>query len=266
VTYLNRRRLRLFVLACLAVAPATAPAQPGVSAQAQAAALERVIQGEDARNAELIREAMQGGAQRRAGIRALGRLEQPDQIRYVAPALGDGVGIRAEAAWALAQLARTPEAVAQVQALLLERAAIDAEAGLWEVWGELAAALGRLPYSTAEQVARTEAMLAEQLPSPESFADPETPAIAGAGRLARCSHARGIASAGPPPRSGRRPIRARRGSGAWRWRRWSPATRPHNRLSSARWPIAIPKCVASARRRPAPRRRCPIASCCFAER
>lgn len=191
MTYVNRRRLRLFVLACLAVAPATAPAQPGVSAQAQAAALEKVIQGEDARNAELVREAMQGGAQRRAGIRALGRLEQPDQIRYVAPALGDGAGIRAEAAWALAQLARTPEAVAQVQALLLERAAIDAEAGLWEVWGELAAALGRLPYSTAEQVARTEAMLAEQLPSPESFADPETPAIAGAVRgleaLARVS-------------------------------------------------------------------------------
>lgn len=189
MVHVKRRWLLLFVLAWVAVTPAGA--QPGVSAQAQAAALEKIIQGEDARNAEVVREAMQGGAQRRAGIRALGRLEQPEQIRYVAPALGDGVGIRAEAAWALAQLARTPEAVVQVQALLLERAAIDAEAGLWEVWGELAAALGRLPYTTAEQVARTEAVLVEQLPSPESFADPETPAIAGAVRgleaLARVS-------------------------------------------------------------------------------
>jgi hypothetical protein len=72
----------------MAVTPVVALAQPGVSPQAQAAALEKIIQGEDARNGDLIREAMQGGAQRRAGIRALGRLEQPDQIRYVAPAWG----------------------------------------------------------------------------------------------------------------------------------------------------------------------------------
>ncbi len=171
--------------------PAAAVAQSGPSSRAQAAELAQIIQGEDARNAEMIRNAMAGGAQRRAGIRALGRLEQPDQIRSVAPALGDGVGIRAEAAWALAQLARTPETVARVQDLLIERAAIDAVAGLWEVWGELAAALGRLPYTTAAQVARAEAVLVEQLPSPESFAEPETPAIVGAVRgleaLARVS-------------------------------------------------------------------------------
>ena len=117
---------------------------PPLSQQAQSAAIEKILVGEDTRNADLIREAMQEGAQRRRGIRALGRLEQPDQIRYVAPALGDGVGIRAEAAWALAQLATTPEAVVQVQGLLIERAEQDAGAGLWEVWGELAAALGRL--------------------------------------------------------------------------------------------------------------------------
>jgi hypothetical protein len=75
--------------------------------------------------------------------------------------------------------------------MLIERATIDAEAGLWEVWGELAAALGRLPYTTPEQVARTEAVLVEHLPSPESFTEPETPAVAGAVRgleaLARVS-------------------------------------------------------------------------------
>ena len=125
---------------------------------------------------------MAGGAERRRGIRALGRLEQPELIRYVAPALGDAVGIRAEAAWALAQLATTPEAVEQVQGLLIERAAQDAANGLWEVWGELAAALGRLPYVTPGQVARAEEVLVEQLPSPDSFAEPETAAISGAVR------------------------------------------------------------------------------------
>ena len=64
-------------------------------------------------------------------------------------------------------------------------------AGLWEVWGELAAALGRLPYATPEEVARAEGVLVEQLPAPESFAEPETAAVAGAVRgleaLARVS-------------------------------------------------------------------------------
>jgi hypothetical protein len=181
----------LFLLAVALATPAVSRAQPAAAREANAAALEKILIGEDRRDADLIREAMSGGAQRRAGIRALGRLEQPELIRWVAPALGDGVGIRAEAAWSLAQLARTPEAVAQVQGLLLERAQQDAGAGLWEVWGELAAALGRLPYSTAEQVARTESALVEHLPSPESFAEPETAAIAGAVRglesLARVS-------------------------------------------------------------------------------
>jgi cyclophilin family peptidyl-prolyl cis-trans isomerase/HEAT repeat protein len=183
-------RILLLVVLTLA-APGMALAQPAATREANAVALEKIIIGEDRRDPDLIREAMSGGAQRRAGIRALGRLEQPDLIRWVAPALGDGVGIRAEAAWALAQLARTPESAAQAQALLIERAAQDADAGLWEVWGELAAALGRLPYSTAGEVARTETVLVEHLPSPESFAEPETAAIAGAVRgleaLARVS-------------------------------------------------------------------------------
>jgi cyclophilin family peptidyl-prolyl cis-trans isomerase/HEAT repeat protein len=178
-------------VAVLALTPTLAWAQPGTTAQAQAAALEQILVGEDTRNPDLIREAMSGGAQRRAGIRALGRLEQPDLIRWVAPALGDGVGIRAEAAWSLAQLARTPESVAQVQTLLVERAAQDAQAGLWEVWGEIAAALGRLPYTSPEQVARAESVLAAELPSPESFAEAETAAVTGAVRgleaLARVS-------------------------------------------------------------------------------
>jgi cyclophilin family peptidyl-prolyl cis-trans isomerase/HEAT repeat protein len=191
VTLVKRRQKLRLLVAFFAFAPGFAWSQPATTATAQSAALEKILVGEDTRNPDLIREAMSGGAQRRAGIRALGRLEQPDLIRWVAPALGDGVGIRAEAAWALAQLARTPESVAQVQTLLIDRAAQDAQAGLWEVWGELAAALGRLPYTSADQVARAEGVLVEQLPAPESFAEPETAAVTGAARgleaLARVS-------------------------------------------------------------------------------
>ena len=136
---------------------------------------ERMLQAEDARpvtEAGLapLMEGLKGNG-RRTAIRAIGRLERPAMIPLVAPALADGVGIRAEAANALAQMARTPAAVAEVQKLLIDRAAIDADLNTWEPWGEIAAALGRLPYDTAEQVAATEAVLAAGLPSPDSMND-----------------------------------------------------------------------------------------------
>ena len=118
---------------------------------------ERMLQAEDARPtteaglAPLL-EGLQGNG-RRTAIRAIGRLERPEMIALIAPALNDGVGIRAEAANALAQMARTPAAVVEVQKLLLARAAMDASLNTWESWGEIAAALGRLPYDTTEQVA-----------------------------------------------------------------------------------------------------------------
>ena len=56
-----------------------------------------------------LREGLQERRPRRTAIRAIGRLERPELIPLVAPALSDGVGIRAEAANALAQLARTPD-------------------------------------------------------------------------------------------------------------------------------------------------------------
>ena len=123
---------------------------------------ERVLQAEDARpttEAGLapLMEALKGTG-RRTAIRAIGRFERPEMIPLIAPALNDGVGIRAEAANALAQMARTPAAVAEVQKLLLARAATDASLNTWESWGEIAAALGRLPYDTAAQVAETEAV------------------------------------------------------------------------------------------------------------
>lgn len=141
---------------------------------------ERMLQAEDARPATEaglapLVEGLKGPA-RRGAVRAIGRLERPAMIPLVAAALNDGVGIRAEAANALAQMARTPEAVAEVQRLLLARAAADAALNTWESWGEMAAALGRLNYDTAAQVAATEAVLQTGLPAPDSFNEPETAA------------------------------------------------------------------------------------------
>src|SRR5918993_3571131 len=147
---------------------------------------ERMLQAEDARpttDAGLapLMEGLKGNG-RRTAVRAIGRFERPGMIPLIAPALNDGVGIRAEAANALAQMARTPAAVAEVQKLLLARAAVDAQLGTWESWGEIAAALGRLPYDTAAQVAETEAVLLTGLPSPDSMNDVETAAMIGSAR------------------------------------------------------------------------------------
>jgi cyclophilin family peptidyl-prolyl cis-trans isomerase/HEAT repeat protein len=167
-------------------------------AAAQAPLEDRMLAAEDRRGtseadlAPLVEGlgSKQAGPRRQA-VRALGRFERPELIPLIAPMLNDGVGIRAEAAGALAQLARTPAAAGEVQSLLLARAALDAEAGLWEVWGEMAAALGRLPYESPEQVALAEDAIVEQLPSPDSLAEFETSAISGAIRglesLARIS-------------------------------------------------------------------------------
>ena len=155
------------------------------TAQAQSLQ-ERMLQAEDARptsDADLapLREGLQGNG-RRTAIRAIGRLERPEMIPMIAPALNDGVGLRAEAANALAQMARTPAAVADVQKLLLARAATDASLNTWESWGEIAAALGRLPYDTVEQVQATEAVLLTGLPAPDSLNDVDTAALAGSAR------------------------------------------------------------------------------------
>jgi cyclophilin family peptidyl-prolyl cis-trans isomerase/HEAT repeat protein len=147
---------------------------------------ERLLQAEDARGATADdvgtpNQALQGNT-RRVAIRAFGRLERPEFISLIAPALNDGVGIRAEAANALAQMATTPAAVAEVQKLLLGRAATDANLNTWESWGEIAVALGRLNYDTPAQVVDTETVLLTGLPAPDSMNDVDTAAMAGAVR------------------------------------------------------------------------------------
>lgn len=166
---------------------------------------ERMLQAEDARpttEAGLapLMEGLKGNT-RRTAIRAIGRLERPAMIPLVAPALADGVGIRAEAANALAQMARTPAAVIEVQKLLIDRAAVDANLNTWEPWGEIAAALGRLPYDTAEQVVAAEDVLITGLPSPDSLNDVDSAALIGSARgfesLARTVRAKKLPPLGP---------------------------------------------------------------------
>ena len=159
----------------------------GIATSVSAQSLQdRMLQAEDARPtteaglAPLL-EGLKGNG-RRTAIRAIGRIERPEMIELVAPALNDGVGIRAEAANALAQMARTPAAVVEVQKLLLARAAMDASLNTWESWGEIAAALGRLPYDTAGQVQATETVLLTGLPAPDSLNDVETAALVGSAR------------------------------------------------------------------------------------
>ena len=192
---------------------------------------ERMLLAEDARpTTELglapLLEGLKGNG-RRTAIRAIGRLERPAMIPLVAPALADGVGIRAEAANALAQMARTPAAVIEVQTLLIDRAAIDASLNTWEPWGEIAAALGRLPYDTAEQVAATEAVLVAGLPSPDSMNDVDSAALVGS--------ARGLESLA-------RTVRAKKlpplGSRTWDLLRWA---------ATAQRPAADPRSVLTRR-------------------
>ena len=192
---------------------------------------ERMLLAEDARpttEAGLapLMEGLKGNG-RRTAIRAIGRLERPAMIPLVAPALADGVGIRAEAANALAQMARTPAAVIEVQKLLIDRAAIDAGLNTWEPWGEIAAALGRLPYDTAAQVAATEAVLAAGLPSPDSLNDVDSAALVGS--------ARGLESLA-------RTVRAKKlpplGSRTWDLLRWA---------ATAQRPAADPRSVLTRR-------------------
>jgi len=190
---------------------------------------DRMLQAEDARPtteaglAPLL-EGLKGNG-RRTAVRAIGRLERPAMIALIAPALNDGVGIRAEAANALAQMARTPAAVVEVQKLLLARAATDASLNTWEPWGEIAAALGRLPYDTAAQVAETEAVLIAGLPSPDSMNEPETAAIVGS--------VRGLESLARTVRAKKLPPLGER---TWDLLRWAataqrPATDPRSSLT-----------------------------------
>jgi cyclophilin family peptidyl-prolyl cis-trans isomerase/HEAT repeat protein len=105
---------------------------------------------------------------RQQAVRDVGRLERPDLIPALTRPLADNnVNVRIEAANAIAQLARGEKGVADAKSRLLQRAKVDQEP---RAWGAVAAALGRLAYTSAEDVDQVEAVIARVLPSASSTA------------------------------------------------------------------------------------------------
>jgi cyclophilin family peptidyl-prolyl cis-trans isomerase/HEAT repeat protein len=152
-----------WLLACvLSLAVASSAQPPSLT--------ERMLRAEDARvqtDAEIgaLREGLKSAdvATRRHAIRAVGRLERPELIALVTPALTDAVAeIRMEAANAVGQLARGSQGLADGQTPLVARAKAETDP---RVWGVIAATLGRLPYTTAVEVSRAEAVMATGFPS-----------------------------------------------------------------------------------------------------
>jgi peptidyl-prolyl cis-trans isomerase B (cyclophilin B) len=90
----------------------------------------------------------------RIAIRALGRLERPSAIADLAPSLKSPLPeLRAEAADAIAQSARSADRSSSVFALLSGRLEIEPDA---DVRAVLCESLGRLPYASTSEAARAE--------------------------------------------------------------------------------------------------------------
>ena len=101
-------------------------------------------------------------------VRAIGRLERPDLIALLTRTLADDVAdVRIEAANAVAQLARGAKGVADAKTRLLARAKVENDP---RVWGTVAAALGRLPYTAAEDIDQVEPVIARVLPAGDATA------------------------------------------------------------------------------------------------
>jgi cyclophilin family peptidyl-prolyl cis-trans isomerase/HEAT repeat protein len=112
---------------------------------------------------------------RRAAVRALGRLERPDAVSHLGPALSDpDVRVRIEAANALAQAAFRGEGVGDVRDLLVNRLHEEEDPG---VQGALARSLGRLRVGGAPGAGPTRAELEDRAMRLAAVAalDPDTP-------------------------------------------------------------------------------------------
>jgi cyclophilin family peptidyl-prolyl cis-trans isomerase/HEAT repeat protein len=105
---------------------------------------------------------------RQQAVRDMGRLERANLIPALTRPLADAnVNVRVEAANAIGQLARGEKGVSDAKSRLLQRAKVEQEP---RAWGAVAATLGRLPYTTAEDVDQAEAAIARVLPSAASTA------------------------------------------------------------------------------------------------
>ena len=152
---------------------------------AQPSLRDRLLAVEDARDAgaagtAVLREGLASGdpAVRRMAVRAVGRFENADLSGLVAPLLGDAdARVRREAANAAGQLATTPDAVSEVQALLLARLRAEEDP---DTWGVVAATVGRLRYDRSELVGDAEESLRRALPAVGSGDGPPAPLQPGA--------------------------------------------------------------------------------------
>jgi cyclophilin family peptidyl-prolyl cis-trans isomerase/HEAT repeat protein len=156
---------------------------------------ERMLLAEDARaqtgaQLDTLRQGLseRDPRLRRQAARAIGRLERPDLIASLTPALADdNADVRSEAANAVGQLARGEQGVADAKGRLLVRARSEGDP---RVWGTVAATLGRLAYTTAADVDQVETVIARVLPSAAATAiqiDAVLGAVEGLEALARQS-------------------------------------------------------------------------------
>ena len=139
--------------------------------QVTPAARTALIRAEDARGKgpegiQPILDGLRNPALRPMAIRAIGRLERPDLVRYVIPFLSDPL-LGAAAADAIAQSmqgvvrqpargARERLLVDSMYRLLRDRALTEQQ---WAVKGAIARSIGRLPYDEARQARAAESTL-----------------------------------------------------------------------------------------------------------
>ena len=146
------------------------PAGPGLAGSDMGLAVLAVDDAESPSAADIALLVKAGASSdadvRRGALRALGRTEKRDVLPHLMPFLkGD---MRADAVFAITQAMQGPpltldtagSQVEAIQSVFINMARNEETAG---PLGELARSLGRLPYDTPEQIAKTEEMLADIL-------------------------------------------------------------------------------------------------------
>jgi peptidyl-prolyl cis-trans isomerase B (cyclophilin B) len=207
--------MRHGVAALLALLGADASAQragspPAPSLAATSAAARLAILAAEDRRASTPRDLMiiRSGARSadgqiaRIGIRALGRLERPDLLADILPGLKNPwPEVRAEAAnasaqaaqgWAHQPPAQSPYSGIEPAAALIARLRVEADAN---VRSAIAAALGRLPYRSADETGPAERALLHLLARTPSAAD-RVGVASGLEALTRTQRALSVSSSG----------------------------------------------------------------------
>jgi len=157
---------------CIAAQAADPPIAPDARQSVQTrspslqAVRQRVFEAEDQRaptaaDVKVLVDGTRHASEivQRMAVRALGRLERPAVIPDIVPLLAaPSASVRAEAANALGQVAPSVDRAREdeIPALLISRLEVERDS---VVRGVLCQAIGRLPYSTAENARRAEAAL-----------------------------------------------------------------------------------------------------------